>query len=53
MFDVNPLLADVNPLPHIKYQALLSLKNNEKIFKNVVCCSATAVKYSEILLKMV
>ena len=33
----------VNPLPrqriHIKYQVLSSLKNNEKVFINVVCCS--------------
>ena len=24
---------------HIKYQVLFSLKNNEKVFINVVCCS--------------
>ena len=24
---------------HMKYQVLLSLKNNEKVFMNVVCCS--------------
>ena len=24
---------------HLKHQVLLSLKNNEKIFMNVVCCS--------------
>ena len=24
---------------HMKYQALFSLKNNEKVFMNVVCCS--------------
>ena len=24
---------------HMKYQVLLSLKNNEKVFINVVCCS--------------
>ena len=24
---------------HMKYQVLLSLKNNEKIFKTVICCS--------------
>ena len=24
---------------HLKYQVLFSLKNNEKIFMNVVCCS--------------
>ena len=24
---------------HMKYQALFSLKNNEKVFVNVVCCS--------------
>ena len=24
---------------HLKHQVLFSLKNNEKIFKNVVCCS--------------
>ena len=33
----------VNPLPlkriHMKYQVLFSLKNNEEIFMNVVCCS--------------
>ena len=24
---------------HMKYQVLFSLKNNEKVFMNVVCCS--------------
>ena len=24
---------------HMKYQVLFSLKNNEKVFINVVCCS--------------
>ena len=24
---------------HMKYQALSSLKNNEKVFINIVCCS--------------
>ena len=24
---------------HIKYQVLVSLKNNEKVFMNVICCS--------------
>ena len=24
---------------HVKYQVLFSLKNNEKVFMNVVCCS--------------
>ena len=24
---------------HLKYQVLFSLKNNEKIFMNVICCS--------------
>ena len=36
------LIFHVNPLPqriHLKHQVLLSLKNNEKIFVNVVCCS--------------
>ena len=23
----------------MKYQVLFSLKNNEKVFKNVICCS--------------
>ena len=25
---------------HMKYQVLFSLKNNEKVFMNVVCCSS-------------
>ena len=29
----------MNPLIHLKHQVLFSLKNNEKIFMNVVCCS--------------
>ena len=31
----------MNPLPgiHLKYKVLFSLKNNEKIIMNVVCCS--------------
>ena len=24
---------------HMKYQVLFSLKNNEKVFMNVICCS--------------
>ena len=24
---------------HVKYQVLFSLKNNEKVFMNVICCS--------------
>ena len=26
-------------IPYLKYQVLFSLKNNEKVFINVVCCS--------------
>ena len=30
----------VNPLPsRMKYQVLFSLKNNENVFINVICCS--------------
>ena len=34
MFHVHPLEADSH-----EYQALFCLKNNEKVFMNVVCCS--------------
>ena len=29
----------LNPLLHLKHQVLVSLKNNEKLFMNAVCCS--------------
>ena len=33
----------VNPMPgrgiHMKYQVLFSLKNNETVFMNILCCS--------------
>ena len=34
MFHVNPLTRI-----HMKYQVLFSLKNNEKVYMNVICCS--------------
>ena len=37
MFHVNPLLA--RQRIHVNYLVLFSLKNNEEIFINVVCCS--------------
>ena len=34
---------------HLKHQVLFSLKNNEKIFMNVVCCSLLLVKFCHSL----
>ena len=31
----------------MKYQVLISLKNNEKVFMNVVCCSGSDWRFKD------